>query len=209
MFETEDEYTRRKSKENVHLTNASLRRDAADRARADKADRADFRFGVLSDLVMAGAWGIGKFRNRQVAAPKVQPATSQAPGPQPSAGTQSGSFAPSAADSGQPTLFDIEGDAPRQPVAAAGAPKAVNVLAIVSLVVSLVLYFLEPLSSIAAIVLGILALRAIEEARGREVDLGGRGLAIAGIIIGAITGAIWVLARLTGVLVFVVDHLLH
>ncbi|WP_066041096.1 DUF4190 domain-containing protein [Herbiconiux solani] len=68
--------------------------------------------------------------------------------------------------------------------APAGAPVArkTNVLAIVSLVLSILSF------NVIAIILGIIALNQI-----KKTGEAGRGLALAGIIIGAVTFVIWLI----------------
>jgi hypothetical protein len=60
-------------------------------------------------------------------------------------------------------------------------PSRTSGMAVASFLSALV-FPLAPLSSIAAVVLGLLALREIDKSSGVE----GRGLAIAGIVIGAV-----------------------
>jgi Domain of unknown function (DUF4190) len=77
------------------------------------------------------------------------------------------------------------------PVDPSGFERKTSPLAVASLVSSLILP-LWPISSIAAIVLGVVALRQIR----RSVELGGRGLAMAGIVVGAAVLALVTLALL-------------
>lgn len=65
------------------------------------------------------------------------------------------------------------------PVGAPAGPRRTSPLAVASLVASLA-FPLWPLSSIAAVVLGSLALRRLRE----SPHLGGRAMAIAGIVVG-------------------------